>query len=324
MRTAVFAPMVLAVMVLALCGCQSQPVTEQSFALDTFISVTVYGGTSGDAQAALSRVDECEALLSAHAQGSDVERINSSQDQAATVDALTLDALQFALRVGEKTHGALDITLYDVSKLWDYKSETPTVPDGADIIRALEHTGPERIIIKGDTVQMDGAHIDLGAVAKGAIGDEAAKTLSQRGVNCALLNLGGNIVTLGSKPDGTKWVVAIESPFDGQNYVGSISFSGSKAVATSSGAQRYFVQDGVTYHHILDPKTGWPARSGLASVTVLADEGRLADALSTALFVCGEESAEQILETYGAEISAVLVRDDGTVRVIGDLEFAPA
>lgn len=331
LRTAVRAPvvlalMVLALMVLALCGCQSKPITQQSFALDTFISFTVYGGTADDAQAALLRVDECEALLSAHAQGSDVERINASQkDQPVQVDALTMDVLQFALDVGEKTHGALDITLYDVSKLWDYKSENPSVPDEADIARALEHAGPQRIALEGDTVQSNGAHIDLGAVAKGAIGDEAAKTLSQRGVSCALLNLGGNIVTLGSKPDGTKWVVAIESPFEGQDYVGSIAFSGSKAVATSSGAQRYFVRDGTVYHHILDPKTGWPAHSGLASVTVLADEGRLADALSTALFVCGEESAEQILlNAYGAEVSAVLVRDDGTVRVIGELEFAPA
>ena len=174
--------------------------------------------------------------------------------------------------------------------------------------------------MEGSAVTADGVGVDLGAVAKGAIGDEAVEALRARGVTCALLNLGGNILTLGDKPDGSDWVVAIEDPLGGGS-VGTVAFSGSRAVATSSGVQRYFEVDGVRYHHILDPETGYPARSGIASATVLASDGLTADALSTALFVMGEARAEALLREKYPECAAVLVRDDGTVRVLGDAGF---
>ncbi len=306
-----------------LSGCTPQPVTKESYALDTYITVTVYSGDSSAAEAALSRIDACERILSAHIESSDVGRLNASDGKTAvTVDPLTAKVLASALSVGIASDGALDITLLPVSSLWDYKSADPTVPSEESVTEALSHKGMENIVISGNSVISGGAQIDLGAVAKGAIGDEARQTLSDAGISSALLNLGGNIITLGEKPDKSPWVIAIDDP-GGDGTIGKLTFSGSMAVATSSGSQRYFVKDGIAYHHILNPETGYPARSGLSSVTVLAPDGLTADALSTALFVAGEEKATQILTNYPG-VSAVLLRDDDTVALLGDPPFTPS
>ena len=314
---------ILALLLTALlCGCTAQPVSCQSFALDTVVTVTIYaGGGEKEAQAALARVDECEALLSAHWQGSDIAFLNSADaDENVLVNPLTADILRAGLDIGEKTGGALDITLYAVSQLWDYKSENPQVPDEAAVQAALEKSGRGRVRVEGNSVCTGGAQLDLGAIAKGAVGDEVVACLKERSVTRALVNLGGNILTLGEKADGSPWVIAVDSPF-GEGYAGRIEVGGGKAVATSSGAQRYFEKEGVVYHHILDPETGYPARSGLASVTVIADDGLTADALSTALFVAGEEQAARILEEQYPQVGAVLIRDDGSIRKLGDVRF---
>ena len=315
------AALIAALLLLGCAGCGRRTVQAGSFALDTEITVKIYaGGNEADAEAALARIDACERLLSAHREGSDISKLNASAGRPVQVDALTARVLDRALAIGRETEGALDVTLLAVSALWDYRSGSPRVPQQVEIEEALLRKGMERITIEGDVVTADAVSIDLGAVAKGAIGDEAVEALRARGVTCALLNLGGNILTLGDKPDGSDWVVAIEDPLD-EGTVGTVAFAGSRAVATSSGAQRYFEVDGVRYHHILDPQTGYPARSGIASATVLAPDGLTADALSTALFVMGEERAEQLLRENYPECAAVLVRDNGTVRVLGDAGF---
>lgn len=320
-----FAALCLAGMLcLSLCGCTERIVERQSFALDTFISVKIFsGGDEEDAEAALQRVDACEQLLSAHRAGSDIDRINTSGGEAIPVDELTERVMRGAMELSMLSGGALDVTLYEVSKLWDYKSDSPRVPTDEEIARALAHTGMERITLKNHAVTAEGVKIDLGAVAKGAIGDEARKILQQEGVRSALLNLGGNIITLGDKPGGSGWVIAIDDP-NGEGTVGMLRFTGSMAVATSSGAQRFFTVGDKTYHHILDPETGCPADSGLASVTILAPDGLTADALSTAVFVMGEDKAREMFAAHGfaeMEISAVLVRADGTVSLLGDADF---
>ena len=157
-----------------LCGCAAQPVSSQSFALDTVVTITIYaGGGEAEAQAALARVDECEALLSAHRQGSDIVFLNGADaDENVLVSPLTADVLRAGLEIGEKTGGALDITLYAVSQLWDYKSENPQVPDEAAVRAALEKSGRGRVCVEGNSVCTGGTQIDLGAIAKGAVGGE--------------------------------------------------------------------------------------------------------------------------------------------------------
>ena len=308
---------------LLLCGCAEKPVTAQSFALDTVLTVNLLsGGTAEDAEAALARADACEALLSAHREGSEIDALNKSGEETVPLSDLTRFVLEEALYIGRESGGALDITLLAVSDLWDYKSEDPQVPSEEALREALVHKGMERIELTTEGACAHGARIDLGAVAKGAVGDEMVKTLQTRGVRSALLDLGGSIFTLGDKPDGTPWTVAIDDPA-GEGFVGTLALRGSWSVSTSSGAQRYFEKDGVRYHHILDPGTGWPAQSGLISATVIAPSGLVADGLSTALFVAGEEEGERILSRF-PEAAAVLVRQDGSVRTLGDVDFTPA
>lgn len=189
-----------------LCGCAAQPVSSQSFALDTVVTITIYaGGGEAEAQAALARVDECEALLSAHRQGSDIVFLNGADaDENVLVSPLTADVLRAGLEIGEKTGGALDITLYAVSQLWDYKSENPQVPDEAAVRAALEKSGRGRVCVEGNSVCTGGTQLDLGAIAKGAVGDEVMACLKEQGVICALVNLGGNILTLGEKPTAVR------------------------------------------------------------------------------------------------------------------------
>ena len=324
MKRRSFLAALLALLVLLCAGCASKPVTAQSFALDTFITVNLLsGGDEQTAQDALSLVDRCEGLLSAHREDSEIARLNTAPEgEIVPLSDLTRKVLSEALAIGENTDGALDVTLLAASALWDYKSDDPQVPDAQALREALTHKGMDRIELTDEGACAHGAQIDLGAVAKGAIGDEVVSLLRERGVTCALLDMGGNIFTLGQKPDGSPWVVAIDDPAS-DGYVGTLTLEGDWAVSTSSGAQRYFEKDGVRYHHILDPQTGAPARSGLSSVTVLAKSGLVADGLSTALFVAGEEEAARILETAYPDAAAVLVREDGTVRTLGDLDFAP-
>ena len=309
---------------LVLCGCAAQPVVEkQSFALDTFITVKILsGGDEQDAEAALQRVDACEALLSAHRAGSDIDRLNASAGEFVEVNEVTERVLRGAMELSALSGGALDVTLYEVSGLWNYKSDAPRVPAQEQIDAALKSRGMDRIALDAHAFALDGVKIDLGAIAKGAIGDEARKALQECGVKTAILNLGGNIVTLGDKPGGSGWVIAVEDPL-GDGTVGNLRFYGSMSVATSSGKQRYFVADGKTYHHILDPETGCPADAGLLSATVIAPDGLTADALSTAVFVMGEDRARAMFEQHFADqkIGAVLVRSDSSICVLGDADF---
>ena len=163
----------------------------------------------------------------------------------------------------------------------------------------------------------DGVEIDLGSVAKGYTGDVLAGLLKAYGVESALLDLGGNIQTIGVKPDGTPWRIGVQDP-EGDGYIGVVSVSG-KAVVTSGGYERYFERDGARYWHIIDPATGTPARSGLASVTVVGDAGVVCDALSTALFVMGLDGALEHWREY-RDFEAVLIADDGSVTVTAGLE----
>lgn len=159
--------------------------------------------------------------------------------------------------------------------------------------------------------------LDFGGIAKGYAAEKCAKLLEAAGIEAALLSLGGNLQTVGTKPDGSAWAVGIADPENPTQAIATLTFTGSLALVTSGGYQRYFEEDGVRYHHILDPKTGYPARSGLASVTILAESGTLADALSTALFVMGLDAAAEFWRGSD-DFEAVFVTDGGKIYATQD------
>ena len=195
------------------------------------------------------------------------------------------------MQIAEETDGALEPTIYPVLTAWGFITEENRVPSDAEITELLKNVGYERIRQEDTTVQLNsGMMLDLGAVGKEYAGDFAAQVLKDSGITSALLDLGGNIQAVGTKPDGSPWRLGLCDPFsDGKLGVLEIS---NQAVVTSADYERYFIgEDGIRYGHIIDPATGYPAESGLASATVIAEEGQLCDALSTSLYVMGAERA---------------------------------
>lgn len=202
-----------------------------------------------------------------------------------------------------------------VIRLWDIDGENPHVPDEKELNSLLEDVGYEKVTLDGDQVTMsEGVTLDLGAVGKG-IGCDAIKDILEQDkeVSGAIVNLGGSsVMSYGQKPDGSFWQVAVTDPRDTEgDYLGVVSLNGTEFLSTSGDYEKYFIEDGVRYHHILDPSTGYPARSGLTSVTVVCSDGLDADGLSTACFVLGREKAKKLLEQYNAD--GLFVDDSGHV-----------
>lgn len=305
----------------ALCSCAPVPVQESSrdvIAMDTVVSVRAFGENSDSAvDSAVERLEQLERLFSVTREDSDIFHVNSFGNAEVSDDTAKL--VSAALGMCESTGGALDITIYPVLREWGFTTSEFRVPSDSDISEALSHTGYGRVTVSGNTVSVpEGYMLDLGACAKGYAGAELAETLKQCGISSAIINLGGNVQVLGTKPDGTDWTVGIADPDSPNELIGTVSVH-DKAVVTSGGYQRYFIgDDGKKYIHIIDPTTGRPAESGLLSVTVIGDDGMVCDALSTALFVMGRERAEEYRRAHG-DFGMVMITDNGIICVTRDI-----
>lgn len=286
------------------------------FAMDTVMDLTAYGADDGVMQQAQQRILELEGLLSVTDADSEIYALN--RDGEAAVSADTQALLERALALCGRTDGALDISIYPVLCAWGFTTGSYQIPDGqtlSDLLARVDHS--QISVSEGRACIPQGMQVDLGSVAKGYTGDQVAQLLRENGVTSALLNLGGNVQTVGGKPDGTDWRVAVQDP-ESSGYLGVLSLRDQAAI-TSGGYERYFVgEDGQTYWHILDPATGAPAHSGLISVTVVGDSGTTCDALSTALFVMGLDKAADFWREYG-DFEAVFVSEDGSVAMTAGL-----
>lgn len=316
-----FLPALLAVLLLPACKAEEGPEAPcqiQFMAMDTIMTFTLYGE---DAQSAAvlgkQRVQELEALLSVTAEGSDLDRVNHAAGQPVELSAGTRQLLADALALCASTDGALDVTMYPVVRAWGFTTGEYRVPESDELSALLERVDFARVSLEGNTLTIPAdMELDLGAVAKGFTGDQLMELFAASGVTSAIVELGGNIQTLGAKPDGSPWRVAVQSPDGG--YAGALEII-DKAAVTSGGYQRYFEQDGETYWHIMDPATGRPARSGLVSVTIVTDRGVEADGLSTALFVMGKDRAAAYWKTHPG-FDFILIDEDGCVTVTEGLE----
>jgi len=303
-------------LLLLLCffGCAK---TEQRslFAMDTFITLQCHGKDTEHAlDACEAEIRRLEGLLSATLQNSDISRLNAADGTAVTVDVSTAALLERANAIQKTVNGAFDISVRPLVELWGFPHADYRVPTQEEIDALLPHIGSGLIAIKENTVTLpDGMKLDLGGIAKGYCGEQLGNILREYGIESALLTLGGNIEAVGAKPDGSAWRVAIRDPQDEQRMIGVVSVRDC-AVVTAGSYQRYFEQDGKRYHHILDPKTGYPADSGLCSVTVITKSGTRADALSTAFFVLGLDASLALLETEPfSDCEAIFVTNEGKV-----------
>ena len=311
---------VLLLLLTALSGCgrtnlEAQEAENSFFAMNTYMTFTAYGEQAEDALAdARVRVEEVEALWSVTDEGSEIYRANHSGGEPVNVSEETAELVSFALEMAEKTDGVLEPTIYPVLRAWGFTTDTKQVPSQEEIDALLEDVGHEKITLDGTLLTVpEGMELDLGAVGKGYAGDLAAEAVRARGIECAILSLGGNIQAVGSRPDGTDWRVGLRSPWE-DGTLGVLRVS-NLAVVTSGGYENYFEdEDGNVYWHILDPETGYPAKSGLLSVTIICPQGRLGDALSTALFVMGPQKAEEYWRENG-DFEMILVTEEGEILI---------
>lgn len=287
----------LLLMLLALLtGCVKQDDCAQRtvFCMDTVMDIQIWGAQrEAAADAVVDMLTELEKTWSATDENSLVSGLNREE---GTPNAQQQAFLDRAMQLQKDTGGAFDPKLGSVIALWGFYDDAYRVPTAAELAAAK------------DTPQWD-----LGAVVKGYAGELAVEILASYDVDRAILNLGGNVQTYGGKANGDPWRIGIQNP-NGGDSLGTLQISGSMAVVTSGDYQRYFEQDGLRYHHILNPQTGMPANSGLSSVTVIDHQGAVADALSTALFVMGlEEAVKFWQENADYPFEAVFVLKDGSV-----------
>ena len=300
-------------------GCQPSSSPQHTstviFALDTVITTDLYGKEVQTVAELLEKnVHNMEEDLSRTLPDSRVYALNHGQSQK---DPEILSLVQQAEKYSQMTSGAFDITIAPVADLWGFTKEEFRIPEDQEISQALSHVGMDHIHLDSDTVTLDpGTEIDLGGIAKGLAVEQAYALFSDHGITNGIANFGGDAAVYGSKPDGKPWRIGIQNPDDPSDTSHSAAIVSLKDayILTSGNYQRYFIEDGIRYHHIIDPFTGAPARNDLMSVTIIADaaegNGILCDALSTGLFVMGKEKAVSLWQNNRDAFQMILITSD--------------
>lgn len=291
--------------------------TRSLQSMDTIMQITAFGANR---EAAL---DSCEEeiwrlnnLLSTGLESSEVSKLNRTGHAIVSDDCSVL--IHKALELYNSTDGAFDISVYPLTQLWGFSTKEFYVPNEEEIKNILPHIGAKQIKIHENEVTLGSSQsIDLGGIAKGYTSQRLMEIFTEHGVQSAMVSLGGNVQCLGTKPDGQKWKIGIQSPWKNQSGVYAVVQVENEAVITSGGYERFFEdpQTRKVYRHILDASTGYPAESGLASVSIVTPDGTLGDGLSTALYVMGLERAVAYWQQYFEEFEIILITDDGDLYV---------
>ncbi len=326
--------------------------TLDTFAMGSYVRQTLWGREPDEAAAdTVQRIEQLEREISWRRDG-DIGKMNAQAGGEPVTVEDTGELLEELLELSERSGGALDITLGPVTRLWDFDGE-PRLPNPEELEKALALVDYRKLSMDSEEYMYavpieDGSHLDcigtkyhvslkepgmaldLGAVGKGAACDEAAETIYREGISGMVASVGGSVCLRGEKPDGEPFRVSVRDPKGNPaESLGVLELDGG-CISTSGSYEKYFEQDGKRYHHILDPRTGYPAESGLLSVTVWCPPeldckypGALSDGLATACFVLGLEDGQKLLESYGAE--GIFIGDDGKLTVTEGLKgrFTP-
>lgn len=298
------------------CGKAETGFTKTFFALDTVITFTIYKEEDLTAVSdAIEETERYEKIFSRTREDSELYQLNHAAGKEITVSEELFSVLEKAYDFSARSEGLFDFTLGGISSLYDFGSENPKVPDEEILREALTHVGYEKVhLLSGNRVRIDDPMtvIDLGAVAKGYIGERIRAFLCEKGVTSAILNFGGAVFTIGRKSDGSAFTVGIRKPEKGSTETVLSVESDNQCVTTSGIYERSFLSDGILYHHILNPETGLPIDNELASVTVITKDGTDGDILSTLLFLLGSEKGNEFLRAFpGTE--AIYIKKDGNV-----------
>jgi len=314
---------------------QYDKISKDIYAMDTYMSLSVYENeeaANAILEKATDEIRRIEGLVSAHKEGSELEKLNNSGTATFSKDGVAI--LEKSIGIYEMTEGAFNPAIYPIMELWGFSTKEYRVPENEELQQKLTNMDASQIRIEyadnnsDDVITEDitngitavatvtvpaGMKLDFGGIAKGYTSDRIIALLRENKVESAIINLGGNVHTLGTKPDGTPWNTAIKHP-ENEGYLGVVEVV-DKAVITSGGYERYFEEAGKTYHHIINPQTGYPAESGVISVSIISSDGMLADGLSTALYVMGYEKAVSLWKENSEIFDFVMMTNDGNVYI---------
>ncbi len=299
-----------------LCACEKNnlPISKTGFYFDTVISVTLYDSSD---EALLDNCFEMasfyESIFSRTLEGSDIYRINNADGAPTEVNSETAKLLAKALEYAKLTEGKVDPTIGAVSSLWDF--HTNTIPSQSSIEEALTHVNYKNIKITENVVTLSDpeAVIDLGFIAKGYIADKLKEYLVSEGITSAVINLGGNVLAIGSKPDSSPFSIGIQEPFAQSGTAAAIVSINDRSVVTSGVYERCFKVEDTLYHHILNPADGYPVQTDLYGVSIISDSSVDGDALSTACLILGYEKAASLINSFD-NIEAIFITSDGGIH----------
>lgn len=315
MRNGIYIGMLAAVLALGGCGkdaaplpepiaavIQKDPITKSDFLLNTFVTVTIYDSQDEALlEGSMELCREYEGLLSKTVESSEISAINNrgaETDRVAVSDA-TAELIAEGLEFSKLSDGAFDITIEPVSSLWDFTSGQALIPDQEELAKAVEQVDYRKVSVDGNQVVLDspGTRIELGAIAKGYIADRIKEYLMGEGVESAIINLGGNVLCIGEKTDGSAFKIGLQKPFKDRNETIAVLNIRDQSVVTSGVYERHFEKDGVNYHHILNPEDGYPYDNGLLSVTIVSSQSVDGDGLSTTCFSLGLEKGMALVDS---------------------------
>lgn len=314
----------------ALSGCSTEEEPKidsyDYIAMDTVFSIQA-GPLAADSEKSKDEIfKSCEEIseniemsISKDLEGSDLYSLNTKIDALFDADPILTEVLTLALDISEKTGGAFDPTLGALTTLWNVKGGGP-VPAQTDIDASLKLCGTELIEIKDDAIHKNDADmmIDLGGIGKGYAAQKLVEHLYSSGFSYGIISAGRTVGVFGEKPDGNKFKIGIADPFDPDGIVGYL-YTDSGFVSVAGDYEQYFEENGIRYHHIIDPESGYPSDSGLTSVAVFSQNGATADALSTALMIMGYERGMEFYKSSELSFEAVFICDNGSVKTTDGL-----
>ncbi len=296
----------------------NRPVEKQSFNMGTIITQKVYGKNAQKAvDEVIARIQEIERKMTINAEGSEIDAINSmAGKEEVNLGEDTVYVLECAKKYAELSEGAFDVTVGPLVKAWGIFTDHPRVPPQDEINGLLPLVNYRELSTDSKKssakLSRQGQIVDLGGIAKGYTGDEVIKIYRKYGIKSGYINLGGNVVVIGSKPDGKPWSIGVQNPrAENGKYIGILKVI-DKSIVSSGDYERFFEKNGKRYHHILDPETGYPSESGLISTTIVSDASIDGDALSTATFVLGLDKGMKLVENLNG-VEAVFITSDKKV-----------
>lgn len=299
------------------CNRKSQIQKQTRYLMDTYCTIQIPGDVEvlSAIEAAFDRMEEVDKHFNVLDSANALYRFNHNAEPITDEEIISL--IEIALQVSNESDGAFDITIYPLIERWGFFNDSPSLPDKTEIEKLLQDIGYSNLIIERGRLEKYNkkVQIDLGGIAKGYAINEALKVLKASNIESALIDAGGDIYALG-KLDGKPWKIGVRNP-RGEGVIGLLEVS-DQAVVTSGDYERFFEIDGTKYHHLLDPKTGYPA-SGLASVTVISSDPVLADAWSTALFIMGKEKGMTLAQKK-SDLKTIMITTEGEIISSSDLK----